>query len=73
MPLAPHKVEWLLGHDQHSRRVTLIHEMQGNVPTWTIGREAANQLDQSATLRGLTADILIEAGKIAAGQAERDA
>ena len=50
----PIRIEYDVGEDVYGRRVRLVREkVQGRL-TWSIRREASNQLDDPANVDGLT-------------------
>jgi hypothetical protein len=55
--------KWEIGHDRFGRRVILTW----NAPCdWTIEIQPLNQRDDGEIIRSLSAELLIEAGRIAA-------
>jgi len=52
--ITPLKIEFEVGKTRHNQTVKLIREHQSNgVPTWTIQKIAADQRDETDTIRGL--------------------
>lgn len=57
--MSPDRVEFTVGETVHKQPVKLIREQYMGIQQWTIRQEALNQRDESSTIRGLTAEVII--------------
>lgn len=67
--MTPDKSEFTLGIDNYGRRVQLTRERKSNGTfTWSIGRAAANQRDDSPVIRDLPEALMLRLAAVIAKQ-----